>query len=106
MEEEIAALRARLEALETDVGELTMELAASKALEERVLMPLLLRVAGFGHREWIGEALADLRRYLGEMEPVRTRPREWNRVDHWREALGAMPSWLPFPPLGFDEPED
>lgn len=117
-EDAIAALQARIVALEdkqkSDVAYLRdtfdridVAVNASKSLEEHVVIPMLLRLAGFGHRVELAEMLAGLLLAIRDDEPHPRRDLEQARATYWKtQVQQKMPHWLGFGAEGFHRDEE
>ncbi|WP_010338059.1 hypothetical protein [Sphingobium yanoikuyae] len=106
MEEELEKLRAQIAEVSRDIADINLELAASKAFEEHVVMPMLLRLSGFGHQKQVDDFLAGLLVHLGDLGEGKVADRQRRRVAYWREQAKKKPEWLAFAPGGFAEEDE
>ncbi len=115
MEDPIAVLRARVDALEKR-ADLALEVAdrAESSLGELyevvdvVLMPIIFHLAGDAHRQHLAEGLAEMQRRLEAHMPDIADPRLVQRLRYWRSVLAARQPWHGFEVDGWqshDQPD-
>ena len=114
MEEELAALRARIVRLEERADhllELTdrvdWEAGTRQAFEDGFLMPLLFRMGADGFRDemlrWLERLLQQERDWIAdEGKP----DRDALRLQYWLDLLRKREPWPDFPPDGWIHPRE
>lgn len=116
MADELSELRARVEQLENRC-DLLLELADqihgqvadTQTLEDVAIMPLLLLLAGEGHRAALRDRLAELViRASASLGADQREPRDRRfqlRAAYWKRMLEARPTWHGFEADGWMPPD-
>jgi hypothetical protein len=95
LEQRLSKAKDRIWATEVDVDHLWTDAAAVDAMVEHVLMPAILLLAGYGHRDAIVRMLQTAATDLSDRRPREEQLHEGaiENVESWLRTAAAAPTW-------------